>query len=89
MKDLRDYGNELPNQLDEDNFKVTHNTNFNVSLVNFAVQTLITGFEKQKGGVWGIQEFVNKKMAEKEGGIWISDIRPSVIEHALNKNREK
>ena len=45
-RDLKDYGNELPNSLDEENFQVTHNTNFSVGLINFAVQTLIAGFEK-------------------------------------------
>ena len=60
-----------------------------MGLTNFTVQTLIAGFEKQRGGIWGIQEFVNQKLAEREGGSWISDIRPSVIEHGLNQSREK
>ena len=88
-KDLRDYGNELPSALGEEDFKTTHNTNFSVGLTNFAVQTLIIAFEKQKGGIWGINEFVSRKLAEREGGTWICDIRPSVIEHCLNQSREK
>ena len=82
--DLRDYGTELPAHLGVENFTTTHNTSFSVGLVNFTVQTLIGAFEKQKGGIWGIQEFINKKLAEREGGTWISDIRPSKIEHSLN-----
>ena len=84
-----DYGNELPNSLDEENFFVTHNTNFSVGLINFTVQTIAAGFQNQKGGIYAIQEFVSKKMAEKEGGNWTCDILDSVIEHGLNQSREK
>ena len=88
-KDLKDYGTELPSLLGVEDFLTTHNTNFSVGLTNFVVDTLITGFEKQKGGIWGINEFVNKKLAEREGGNWRCEIRPSVIEHSLNQSREK
>ena len=54
LTDLKDYGTEMPKQLSADNFKVSHHTNFSLDLINFAVQTVITGFEKQKGGLWGI-----------------------------------